>query len=159
MSTQTGVGCRGTGRTSLAGGTDDTCTLLSVRLALAGCGGRVRTGNEAGWRLSDRSGPPPFHGRVPRETDTGHSGRPRLLTDGGQPEAKPESETEDRQQRLLRIFEDLTGSALLVEQQDSDSRRCLDDDETRLAADVADVAESDGLSDAITSPETTNGDG
>jgi hypothetical protein len=55
------------------------------------------------------------------------------------------------------MFEGFADSALLVEQQSADSRRCLDDDETGLAADVADVAESDGLSDAISSPERTDG--
>ncbi len=79
------------------------------------------------------------------------AGTPRLLTDGGQPEA----ETDDGQQRLRQIFEELSDSALLVEQQDSDSRRFLDDEETGLVADVVDVAESDGLSDAVASPERT----
>lgn len=153
MSTENRVRWWDTAGLGLAGGAGDArWVLLSVQLALAGYGRRVRSGNGADSHLFDCGGRLPFCGRV-RETDAGYAGGPRLLADGGQ----SEPETEDRHQRLQQIFEGLADSALLVEQQSSDSRRCLGDDETRLVADVADVAESDGLSDAISSPETTDG--
>ncbi len=129
------------------GAGDVTWTLWSVWLALARDGRWVRSGNGADSYPFDCGRRLPFCGRV-RATEAG----PRLLADGGQSEA----ETGDRQQRLRQIFQELTDSALLVEQQSSDSRRCLDDDERKLAADVADVAESDGLSDAVSTPETAD---
>jgi hypothetical protein len=90
-------------------------------------------------------------GAVQRDGDAGDG--PRLLTDGGQ----PTDSDDDRQRQLQQLFEELTGSASLVERQESDSRRCLDSQEAGLAADVAEVVESDGLSEAISSPETGDG--
>jgi hypothetical protein len=155
MVTETSVRWGDTAGTGPTGGTgDDMWRLVSVLLALAGYGRRVRWAKSCAF---DCGGQPIRQDRVPRETDTGHTGRQRLLADGGQPEAQPEAQTRGRQQRLQQIFQELTDSGLLVERQSADSRRCLDDDEKRLTEEVADIAESDGLSDAISAPERTDG--
>lgn len=87
-------------------------------------------------------------------SDTVESGR--LLTDGGTP-VETDGDT-DRHRHLQQLFEDVTGSVAFVESQDrSTDNRCLDDHETGISTYVTDAARSDGLSDAITAPDASDG--
>lgn len=77
----------------------------------------------------------------------------RTSTDGG----KRATDGDDRQ-HLVMLFEDVTGTRELVDEQTSSSQRIDEGDEAALAAYVTTIARKDGLSDTIAEPDMNHGE-
>jgi hypothetical protein len=149
-----------TGLSGRSGATHTATCLTGVELSVRLLGTAGAWNRPVVRSLADDS--PELAGERSRQSvhDDRDAGRtPRLLTDGGEPVSETDPGEADRHEQLQRIFEELVGSdsVPVVESQERDSRRCLDSYETALAEDVADVVESDGLSDAISSPDRHDG--